>query len=87
MKSWCRPLYGKGRCGSACKIKGTGIAPERRDKIFDPFFTTKDGGTGLGLPVAHQIVEQHGGILRAEANPDRGMTFSVVLPLRQEVSL
>ena len=64
-----------------------GIAPECRDKIFDPFFTTKDGGTGLGLPVAHQIVEQHGGILTAEANPDSGMTFSALLPLRQEVSL
>jgi signal transduction histidine kinase len=66
--------------------EGKGIAPENRDKIFDPFFTTKDGGTGLGLSVAHQIVEQHGGILRAEANPDRGMTFSALLPLRQEVS-
>src|SRR5579871_2506971 len=66
--------------------QGRGIAPESRDKIFDPFFTTKDGGTGLGLPVAHQIVEQHGGILRAEANSGRGMTFSALLPLRQEVS-
>ena len=67
--------------------QGSGIAPESRDKIFDPFFTTKDGGTGLGLPVAHQIVEQHGGILRAEANPGRGMTFSALLPLRQEMRL
>ena len=51
--------------------QGCGIAPESRDKIFDPFFTTKEGGTGLGLSVAHQIVEQHGGILTAEANPER----------------
>jgi two-component system sensor histidine kinase HydH len=65
---------------------GRGIAPECRDRIFDPFFTTKDGGTGLGLSVAHQIVEQHGGILTAEANPDSGMTFSALLPLRPEVS-
>ena len=62
--------------------QGSGIVPEIRDKVFDPFFTTKDGGTGLGLPVAHQIVEQHGGILRAEANPTGGMTFSALLPLR-----
>jgi len=67
--------------------QGRGIAPESRDRIFDPFFTTKDGGTGLGLPVAHRIVEQHGGVLRAEANTDGGTTFSAVLPLRQEVSL
>jgi len=64
--------------------QGRGIRPEDRDKIFNPFFTTKESGTGLGLPVAHQIIEQHGGILTAEENPDRGMTFSVWLPLRRE---
>ena len=62
------------------KDQGGGVREEHRDKIFDPFFTTKENGTGLGLAVAHQIVEQHGGILTAEANPDRGMTFSVLLP-------
>jgi two-component system, NtrC family, sensor histidine kinase HydH len=65
---------------------GCGIPPENRDKIFDPFFTTKESGTGLGLSVAHQIVEQHGGVLTAEANPDNGMTFTAILPLRREVS-
>ncbi len=65
---------------------GCGIGPELRDKIFDPFFTTKEGGTGLGLSVAHQIVEQHGGILTAEANPDSGMTFSALLPIRHEAT-
>ena len=64
------------------KDRGVGIKPEDRDRIFDPFFTTKDNGSGLGLSVAHQIVEQHGGMLTAEANPERGMTFSVSLPLR-----
>jgi two-component system, NtrC family, sensor histidine kinase HydH len=65
--------------------EGSGIAADLRDKIFDPFFTTKERGTGLGLPVAHQIVEQHGGVLRAEANAGGGMTFSALLPLRHEV--
>ena len=64
------------------KDEGTGIKPEDRDRIFDPFFTTKDNGSGLGLSVAHQIVEQHGGMLTADANPEKGMTFSVSLPLR-----
>ena len=64
--------------------EGCGIGGADRDRIFDPFFTTKENGTGLGLSVAHQIVEQHGGILKAEANPGRGMTFSVSLPLRHE---
>lgn len=65
--------------------QGCGISAENREKIFDPFFTTKEGGTGLGLSVAHQIVEQHGGVLTAEANPGIGMTFTAILPLKQEV--
>jgi len=64
--------------------QGCGIARADRDRIFDPFFTTKPTGTGLGLSVAHQIVEQHGGLLTSEPNPDAGMTFSVLLPLRRE---
>ena len=63
--------------------EGCGVAAADRDRIFDPFFTTKESGTGLGLSVAHKIVEQHGGILSAESNPTKGMTFSVQLPLRQ----
>ena len=64
--------------------QGGGVDTENLDKLFHPFFTTKESGTGLGLAVAHQIVGQHGGILRARNNPDRGMTFSILLPLAQE---
>lgn len=64
--------------------EGCGISEADRDRIFDPFYTTKEDGTGLGLAVAHQIVDQHGGILTAEANAGKGMTFSVSLPLRHE---
>ena len=64
------------------KDQGSGVDPETLDRIFDPFFTTKQNGTGLGLSVAHQIVAQHGGAITATRNEDRGMTFSVVLPLR-----
>lgn len=63
--------------------EGTGVAPEDVEKLFDPFFTTKESGTGLGLSVAHQIVNQMGGQLTAGRNLDRGMTFSIVLPVRQ----
>jgi signal transduction histidine kinase len=65
------------------KDEGCGIKPEDRDRMFDPFFTTKENGSGLGLSVAHQIVQQHGGVLTAEANPEKGMTFSLLLPLRR----
>lgn len=63
--------------------QGVGIPAEKVEKVFDPFFTTKDSGTGLGLSVAHQIIMQHGGVITAERNPDRGMTFSVTIPIRR----
>jgi signal transduction histidine kinase len=66
------------------KDEGCGIRAEDRGRIFDPFFTTKENGSGLGLSVAHQIIEQHGGRLTAEANQGTGTTFSVWLPLRRE---
>lgn len=63
--------------------QGCGVSPGDLEKLYDPFFTTKATGTGLGLPVAYQIVAQHGGVLTAENNADRGMTFLVVLPMRR----
>jgi signal transduction histidine kinase len=64
----------------AVRDQGSGVRSEDLDRIFDPFFTTKESGTGLGLSVAHQIVAQHGGVLAAAVNADRGMTFTVRLP-------
>ena len=62
--------------------EGVGIAPENMDKIFDPFFTTKDNGTGLGLSVVYNIVEQLGGSVSVVKNEGRGMTFSLLFPTR-----
>lgn len=63
--------------------EGPGIDQENMERIFNPFFTTKEAGTGLGLSVVYQIVTQHSGIVKTERNPSGGMTFSLVLPLRQ----
>ncbi|HSK73317.1 MAG TPA: ATP-binding protein [Pyrinomonadaceae bacterium] len=65
---------------------GKGIEAEHFDKIFDPFYTTKDigEGTGLGLAVAHRIIEEHGGAIEAANNAEGGATFSVYLPLANE---
>lgn len=66
---------------------GVGIAPEQLRKIFEPFYTTKapdengHGGTGLGLSVCRQIIEQHHGRIRVESVVGKGSTFTVKLPL------
>ncbi len=62
------------------KDTGPGIPAERVDEVFDPFFTTKQNGTGLGLPIAYQIVEQHGGDLTIEGNSPKGCSFVIRLP-------
>ena len=67
---------------------GTGIAPEQLRLIFEPFYTTKQpdeygrGGTGLGLSVCRQIIEQHHGRIRVESVVGKGSTFTVKLPKR-----
>lgn len=60
---------------------GPGIAPQHLDRIFEPYFTTKEGGTGLGLALAHKIVQEHGGELRAENRAAGGAVFTVELPV------
>jgi two-component system sensor histidine kinase HydH len=63
--------------------KGCGIPPDKREKIFHPFFTTKREGTGLGLPIAKKIIEAHRGNIQVVDNPEQGLTFRIVLPLRK----
>ena len=60
--------------------EGSGLPTEVIEKIFDPFFTTKETGTGLGLTIAHRLVEAHGGTLQAHNRPERGAEFIVTLP-------
>jgi PAS domain S-box-containing protein len=60
---------------------GVGIPPSEAAKVFTPFFTTKRGGTGLGLALAHKIVEDHGGSIAFRSAPGVGTTFAVLLPL------
>jgi two-component system sensor histidine kinase HydH len=59
--------------------QGPGIPAELRDKIFDPFFTTRKDGSGLGLAVAKQIVEAHGGTLTVSGLDPRGSRFAIRL--------
>jgi PAS domain S-box-containing protein len=59
---------------------GVGIQPSDTDRVFNPFYTTRDSGTGLGLALAHKIVEDHGGVISFES-PGRGTTFTIILSL------
>lgn len=67
---------------------GVGIPPEQLRQIFEPFFTTKEpdeygrGGTGLGLSVCRQIIEQHHGRIRVESVVGKGSAFTLKLPRR-----
>jgi two-component system, cell cycle sensor histidine kinase and response regulator CckA len=63
---------------------GQGIAPETLRHIFEPLFTTKKNGTGLGLPVARQVVTRHGGEIFAESVEGQGAKFHLFIPLAAE---
>lgn len=63
---------------------GPGISAAERERIFNPFYTTKAGGTGIGLALAHKIVQDHGGTLNFVSGRPHGTAFTVVLPLVPE---
>jgi signal transduction histidine kinase len=59
---------------------GPGIEPSRLQRIFDPFFTTKERGTGLGLAMAQEIAQEHGGQLTCESTVGFGTAFTLRIP-------
>ncbi len=62
---------------------GCGMTTEEKEQMFDPFFTTKKTGTGLGLAVSYQIIEQHHGSFTVRSSPGRGTSISITLPRQQ----
>src|SRR6185369_13223171 len=59
---------------------GIGIPEENLQHIFDPFFTSKDEGSGLGLSISHQIVQEHGGFILVQSTVGEGTSFLINLP-------
>ena len=64
---------------------GIGIPEENLQHIFDPFFTSKDEGSGLGLAVSHQIVQEHGGFVTVESTVGKGTSFFVHVPVGKPI--
>jgi len=60
---------------------GMGIPSEDMNRLFDPFFSTKEGGVGLGLSIAHRIIDQHHGTIEVKSAPGEGTLFTVCLPI------
>lgn len=83
--------FSLGSCESAQAVEievrdsGHGIPPEVLPRIFDPFFTTKDvgKGSGLGLFIVYEIIEEHGGCIAVESEPKQGTAFFILLPLKE----
>lgn len=63
---------------------GCGIPEEYLEDIFNPFFTTKTTGSGLGLSISNQIVQDHKGYISVESRLNKGTSFFINLPLNQE---
>jgi two-component system, NtrC family, sensor kinase len=86
----------RGKCTGECPVDkdtvdieiedtGSGIPPDVLPNIFDPFFTTKDmgRGSGLGLYIVQEIVEEHGGCIGVDSEPGAGSCFLIRLPLEE----
>jgi PAS domain S-box-containing protein len=66
----------------AIQDTGPGIPREHLGKIFEPFYSRREDGLGLGLAIAHRVVEAHGGRIEVESEEGRGTTMTIWLPVR-----
>ena len=72
-----------GRVAVIIRDNGAGISADDLPRLFDPFFTTRlhAGGTGLGLSVAHGILNAQNGSIQAESEPGQGTTIRIEMPI------
>ena len=67
-----------------CTDTGCGIPSEQLEEIFNPFYSTKSTGSGLGLSISHQIIQDHNGYIMVESELDKGTSFFINLPIQQD---
>ncbi len=83
------PKNQAGQAGQFVQVEirdtGVGIPEENLEHIFDPFFTNKDEGSGLGLSISHQIVQEHGGYVTVESKVGKGTAFFINIPVGKPV--
>jgi two-component system sensor histidine kinase SenX3 len=71
---------------------GVGFPIEQAEDVFEPFTRIEEtaghlfGGVGLGLPIAKQVVESHGGHIKVGSKVGKGSTFTIVLPVTTEAA-
>jgi two-component system nitrogen regulation sensor histidine kinase NtrY len=67
--------------GISVSDNGCGVATAPIDQIFVPFFSTKPGGSGIGLSLARQIAQAHGGRIDVARRHSGGSVFTLILPV------
>jgi signal transduction histidine kinase len=76
-----RTSHSRDRVLIVIRDRGIGILPEDMPHIFDPYFTTRRAGTGLGLPIAKNIIEGLGGVISVSSRPGEGTEITIDLPV------
>jgi len=75
---------GRGRGGKEIVIEfsdtGVGMREDDMEKVFEPFYSTKEKGIGLGLPISHRIISDHGGSIDIRSRVGQGTTVRIRLP-------
>lgn len=84
-----RLRYAEGKDAICIDISDTGhgISDSELYLIFRPFYSTKTDGTGLGLSFCRRVADEHGGEIRIKSELGKGSTFSVILPIKQDINL
>jgi PAS domain S-box len=82
-------IFDEVRCRMLISISdnGRGMSPEQIRKVGTPFFTTKENGTGLGISICYQIINEHGGKIDIESELGMGTTFTISLPCSDSTDL